>query len=135
MILSYTDRIAIDRGILPGRGNMLEMALTVEIRNKVRLTAGQLEAVGFSPDPESGRYKFSIDRGNQVKNNIPLTVTELGFLKAQVDTPDKKGAVDAAAFQTCERIREAIEPNPEEKEPDQTNAKTPAGVQAEPINP
>jgi hypothetical protein len=103
MKLTIADRLNI-AGILPPKGNMVEMAMTKEINEKLVFDTKEIERIGLVYH-EDGKIQWK-DEFDKEEYDIDLKPKEIVFLDKQVSKLDSEGEISRPLYNVCKKIQE-----------------------------
>jgi len=107
MKLTIADRLnIIYGGLIPAKGNMSDMAIASEIKDKIKFGSEEIEKIGLE-DTESGKIKWN-DEYDKEEFECDFKPKELVFLDKQVSELDSKNEIGLNIYDLCKRIKESV---------------------------
>jgi len=101
MELNIKNRLLLTTSLLPREGNIINLTLARDIRQKVELTQAEIKKYGVKPN-ESGGLKWD-EKGWMKK--VQFTNAEIELLKTQVNNLDKQQKINSELLDLCLKIR------------------------------
>ena len=101
MKLGIKDRFDIINHLLPKQGNIIDLTITKDIRDKINFDQAELKKLGIKARKEGGYEWFK-----ESAKIVSFTNAEIELLRTKVTELDNQKAIPADMLELCLMIRE-----------------------------
>ena len=102
MKLQTIERLFLGQ-ILPQKGNLMDMTISAEIQEKLKVTSTELSAVGYEELGE-GRIGWDTVKDAESTKDFKLTSSEITFLKKCVEKLSESESITQNVVDLCIKI-------------------------------